>query len=161
MLADATSETVWVHGHAGQLQASTGFAYERLGYFLRLKADMEAETWLHYAVPLALGLHRPVVTNVLVQLRTWATGEIGSVHLWDGSVQLAAANAAFSATVKGPVPRRGEPDRLEVYVSGLASDVPISRAVGVSLLVRAYKTRDAVAIAGVGVTTSTRRRAAS
>jgi hypothetical protein len=55
MVVDAPSETVWIHGHAGQLQSSTGFSHERLGYFLRLKADIAGETWVHYAVPIAVG----------------------------------------------------------------------------------------------------------
>lgn len=158
MPGDATSETVWVHGHAGLLQASTGFAHERLGYFLRLKADLEGETWVHYAVPVTLGPDLRYVTGVSLQVRTWGRAEIGSVHLWSGSNRLASVEAGLSSPVGCQQREGAEPDALVIHDLGLASDVAISSAVGVSVLVVASKARDAVAIAGVGVTTAGRVR---
>jgi hypothetical protein len=146
------SETVWVHGNAGQLQAVTGFTYERVGPFVRLKADMEGEIWLHYAIPLTVGSQPRIVTGVFSQLRSWGRGEIGMAHLWNGSAMLAQTHAATSAKVELSTANREEP--FAIHDLGLSSNTPITAAIGVSLLIKAYKARDAVAVAGVGIKTS-------
>src|SRR5215210_8004659 len=128
-MPDAPFETIWVHGHAGRLQASTGFAVERLGYFLRLKADLEGEAWVHYAVPVALGAEPRYVTQVHVQIRTWGRAEIGSVHLWNGSNRLAAVEARLTSAVGRPQREGEEPDALVSHELGLSSEVAISAAI--------------------------------
>jgi hypothetical protein len=154
-MVDATSETVWIHGHAGRLQASTGFLCERLSCFLRLKADIAGETWVHYAVPIVLGPEPRVVTQVSIQLRTWGGAEIGSAQLWNGSTRLAAKDADLSSPLGAALHENDDRDPLTIHNIGLSSPVPVSAAVAVSLLVVAHRPRDAVAIAGVSVTTST------
>ncbi len=153
MPGDATSETVWVHGHAGRLQASTGFSHERLAAFLRLKADIDGQTWVHYAVPVALGTKLRYVTGVFVQLRTWGRAEIGSVHLWSGSDRLSAIEAGLSSPLGNQQLEGDGPDALVIHDIGLSSEIPITAGLGVSLLIVVHKRRDAIAIASVGIRT--------
>jgi hypothetical protein len=144
-------ETTWVHGHSGRLQATTGFTYEWLGFFLRLKAETAGETWVHYSLPYLSGEQTRFAAGVAIQMRTWGGGSIQSVHLWDGSTRLAASEAPLRSLVGTQLRERESGDALVTVNTDIEPPVPLSSAIGVSILVVAESVRDAVAIAAVGV----------
>jgi hypothetical protein len=152
-------ETAWVHGHSGRLQATTGFAYERLGYFLRLKADGTGETWVHYSLP-TQAPGRRVATTVLIQMRTWGGGQVGKVHLWDGSSGVVVTENPRDSSVGSQTRATEDGERLQTISVPVEPPLEIFRAIGVSLLLVANAPRDAIAIASVGVTLNITRRSA-
>jgi hypothetical protein len=62
----------WVHGIGGVVQNAHGFLVERLGYSLRLKADHDAEAWIHYPITAAEG---ESVLGVYIRFQTWSGAE--------------------------------------------------------------------------------------
>lgn len=152
--------TAWTHGHAGLLQATTGFLHERIGYCLRLKADAEGEVWVHYAVPLAVANSAPRrVSGVSLQLRTWGSGRITAVRLFDGAQQVFSAETDLSAPVAALRYEDDGEDLWDILHVEFETDAPMRAAVGLSLLVAGSRARDAVGIAAVGVTTMPAGRA--
>jgi len=156
MATAANSRTVWVHGHAGSLQTSTGFLVERLGYFLRLKGEGNDDVWVHYAVPTVEDADSWWVDRMRMQIRTWGEGAITRVDVWDGASRLSTVERVLSSSVGA---QRRETDSTEGLCT-IDLDLPrapepvpsiVAAGIGVSLLVRSTKPRDAVAIAAVGV----------
>ena len=142
--------TAWIHGHSGVLQSSYGFLVEPVGYYLRLKAELPASTWVHYAVPTLLG-PQGWLSGIRVRMRTFGELRIESLHVWDGARQVVRhddlrvrAESGGARTVEDV-----EPTRFEDVTIGFAP-IAIDGAVGVSLFIVAERALDALAVVAVG-----------
>ena len=146
----------WVHGHSGVLQSPYGFLIERLGYCLRLKADNDAEAWLHYSVPVVSLPGSASASEVAVRYRTWAGGRLDGVHIWDGGNQIGAfEDLDESSQVGRPtnLEKKDAPEQFHTF-SRTLPDNQLRGGIGVSLLVAGRACFDAIAIVSVGVSVS-------
>lgn len=149
---------MWVHGHCGRFQTTTGFEVEWLGYYVRAKARVASDVWVHYSVPTLLeagerSVENPVLAHdVVVRLRTWGKGHIAEAHLWSGSDQIAEITKRVTSP-HGAQSRGGTDDPILTVPLGLpiAAETRVNDAFGVSLRLAAEEPRDALAIAAVGV----------
>jgi hypothetical protein len=147
-----------VHGSSATTQSTEGFLVERLGYYLRLKAQAPAEVWVHFAPPTVhSGDAATLVVAIRARMRTFGTALVTQVHVWDGALRLAAHDGLGLSMDQGEA-------QLEDATPGagfaelrlaLLAPAQVDSAVGVSMLFAARAELDAVAIAAVGVELTT------
>jgi hypothetical protein len=163
---------VWTHGNSGVLQSNHGFLAEPLGYYLRLKAEFPASTWVHFAVPTILDAEEPgpasgtprprYLLGVRIRARTFGDMEIRAVHAWDGARQLIRHDELGVRGKSGG--RRDQEDLAATDIPELALAVPavrLSSAIGVSILIHARQALDAIALVAVGADIAKTRRTVS
>jgi hypothetical protein len=136
------------------LQSTHGFLVEKLGYYLRLKAEMPAEIWVHYGPPTLLNQPWPThLLGVRIRMRTFGDAALSQVHLWDGGRRIARHDSVNARLEEGEAQRNDDSENSgfgELYLE-LESTSSISSAIGVSLLVAAQSARGGVAISGIGI----------
>jgi hypothetical protein len=148
----------WVHGHTGETQSAHGFQVERLGQYLRLKAEQPSEAWVHYGPPTMLaGARITILLSVMIRFRTFGSAVLDRVHVWDGGRRIAehdSLNVQYPADPSHPL-TGGSGDFGDLELA-LGAPEPLSSAVGVSLLVSAPNALDAIAISAIGLKLSIR-----
>jgi hypothetical protein len=154
--------TVWIHGNSGVLQTSHGFLVEPLGYYLRLKAEFPASTWVHFAVPttvdsdesriFANAARHYELSGVRMRAITFGDMEIRAVHAWDGARQVIRYDGLRLRGGTDSGQERGNRDVTDI--PELALEIPmveITSGIGVSLLIEARRPLDAIALVAVGI----------
>jgi hypothetical protein len=150
-----SAKLYWAHGTAGMPQTTQGFLVERVGYYLRLKAERSGDIWVHYPVATAVPVgSQLVLRGVRVQFRTFGGAELGRVHVWDGPRQVISHDEVRAVSDHGRAVRAGDqPEPFGVLQLDI-EPAPVDAGISVSLLVRAQRKLDAVALSGVGVIVS-------
>lgn len=142
--------TVWVHGASGRLQAEHLWLCDYLGYYLRIKAEGPTETWIHYS-PTVSTSNGTSLSAVLVDIRTFGRAKLQRVHAWSGSRQILAQEGLGISIPHGlPLHLADQGEEFRRVELRLRQPAPLQSALGISLLVSATQSLDAIAVSAVG-----------
>ncbi len=143
------ADTTWVHGHAGVLQTSQGFSTEALGFYLRVKAEQPAVTWVHYAPPSMTG---SLLTVVSIAARTFGGCVVSRVHIWDGAHQVGARDELDVHLAHGEATQSDDHSAPFEVLELVIPPHEMRSALGVSIELHANAAPSGAAIVAVGGT---------